>query len=1171
MKQRFSIASSPEQDNSKFYTSTYIQTADSGVQCSTGRTGSIWKRSSILFCLLFCSRALFAQSAGYLVEAEAFQFRGGWFEERSGITMGNSMLRVLGGKHGAADALTVIDIKEKGQYTVWVRSMDFKEKSGTRLFRVLVDEQPMEEAGKHGKAGFAWEKVGTIALDKKQVLLRLKDTRKNFARCDAILLTTDAGLDPNNSQAHALAKLRTKPVPVQVEQAKSPAVTPYLLIPSDSKTIAEISNSKLKLQFVTGGINNKGILAKTLVDNNGEWKSSNIIYEDHKVYLLSSQSPDLSFGNFFPSWNGSKAISHIQHDGKKIDLQEPEDLMNPFMAGDLSEAIPVEAKKISNNRIDVRYVTRDGSSIMGEWTIAKNSAHISVKLEATVARSGYYSIGLAAFQGIAPDKITNIQLPPMFQYKRLSPKAVMLPSAMMQQPLAIAETKYGSNGLVSTFICVDPTAMENDWGTPEKSPIGFAIRNESGMVQPVAFAPVLGLDESRLKGGQKIEKSFVIGSVFDGWQKAMEYVSDQVFNVKDYRTQQLGSLTDAVFNMIDLIKNDTAVGWDNELKGFYDIEADPGTAPTVVHPSPLTLISTAVIMKDEDFYLKRALPVIEYTLSRSGYRWAKDVVPTGYNNSRKTLFLNPFNSQFTTAYYEGLYQFTGGANPWINTIALPNGKIRTASGYSVNIPEWVQELAAYRLTKSGKWLSSAGVNADKFLNTSVYNNTITPLNKIPFYNASFYAYWWNLLDLYEQTKDEKYLKAAEQSAFHTIAGIRSMPQVRDTVMTIHPGNQYEGNITLWWKGNQRYRLGFPRKAGDAPEKQVPQSLVSPVGLGFEQPFTYFDPGKTVRPVFMSSWAPHLLRLYQYTKKEIFLTYARNAVIGRFTNYPGYYATGFTDITIQPDFPYRGPDVSSIYYHHIPAHLAFSWDFLITEAIQRSNNRINLPFSQQDGFVWFTNRHYGAGKGTMFDDRNVRLWMKRGLVEMNTPEINYITAVSNDRFWVVLLSESGKPSPITLKLGNNTGVAANAPAAVYTNEKNKPVKAALNAHELPLTIAAKGITAVSFPLAVTSAETALPPVKDGMKVVELGEPWGKLFLFRIRSPFGWDSIYGFLETAPINGAAVTVNCNQQTITKNAYPFEWSFPRLDMKEKMELKIRLQSGDQKVREETVTLEGN
>ena len=1129
------------------------------------------KKNIVFIWLVFFCQALFAQSAGYLVETEAFQFRGGWFEEKSGLTMGNSMLRVLGGKHGAADALTVIDVKEKGQYTVWVRAMDFKEKPGTRLSRLLVDEQPMEEAGKHGKEGFAWEKVGVVALDKKHVLLRLKDTRKNFARVDAVLLTADASYDPNNTELPQLAKLRIKPVAMQVADAKPPAVSPYLLIPADSKTIAEISNNRIKLSFATGGVNNKSIVAKTLVDDKGEWKSVNRFHEDHKVYLLSSQSPDLTFGNFFPSWNGSKAISYIQHDGKKIELQEPEDLLNPFMAGDLSEAIPVEAKKINSNRIDVKYVTSDGSSITGIWTLEKSSAHISVKLEATVANPGFDSIGLAAFQGIAPDKVTNIQLPPMFQYKRLSPNAVMMPSAMMQQPLAIAETKYGATGFVSTFISADPAMMKNEWGMPEKSPMGFAIRNEAGMVQPVAFAPVLGLEDSKLKAGQKIEKSFVIGSFYNDWQKTMEYVSDQVFKVKDYRTQQQGSLTDAVFNMIDLIKNDTAAGWSDELKGFYDIEADPKTAATVVHPSPLTLLSTAVIMNDEDFYLKRALPVIEYTLSRSGYRWAKNVVPTGYNNSRKTLFLNPFNSQFTTAYYEGLYQFTGGANTWINNIALPDGKVRAASGYSVNIPGWVQELAAYRLTRENKWLNSATANADKFLNTAVYNNTITPLSKGPFYNSQFYAYWWNLLDLYEQTKDEKYLKAAEQSAFQTIAGIRSLPQVKDTVMTIHPGNKYEGNTTLWWKGEQRYRLGFPRKAGDAPEKQVAESLVSPVGLGFEQPFTYFEPGKTVRPVFMSSWAPHLLRLYQYTKRDIFLTYARNAVIGRFTNYPGYYATGFTDLTMKADFPYKGPDVSSIYYHHIPAHLSFSWDYLITEAVQRSNNKISFPFSQQDGFVWFTNRHYGAAKGAIYDDKNVRLWMKRGLVEVNSPEINYITGVSKDKFWVALLSESANSLPVTLKIGKHAGVAANAPAAVFSNEKSKPAKAVLNDLELPLTVAGKGITVVSFPLASTSTETVVPAIKNGMKVVELGEPWGKMFLFRIRSPFGWDSIYGFLETAPINGAVVSITSQQQTITKNNYPFEWSLPKVGTNEKMELKIKLQTSDGKVHEETVTLEGN
>jgi hypothetical protein len=352
---------------------------------------------------------------------------------------------------------------------------------------------------------------------------------------------------------------------------------------------------------------------------------------------------------------------------------------------------------------------------------------------------------------------------------------------------------------------------------------------------------------------------------------------------------------------------------------------------------------------------------------------------------------------------------------------------------------------------------------------------------------------------------------------------------------------------------------------------VEQRLVSPVGLGFEQPFTYFDPGKTVRPVFMSSWAPHLLRLYQYTKRDIFLTYARNAVIGRFTNYPGYYATGFTDITMKPDFPYKGPDVSSIYYHHIPAHLSFTWDYLFTEAIQRSENRISFPYSQQDGFVWFTNRHYGAGKGSVFDDKEVRLWMKRGLVELNSPEVNYISGISKDRFWVVLLSESEKPLTVSLGLGEATGVAANSAANLYSNERSKPTRLSLSERRMPVNLAPKGFAAVSFPLAATKTETDLAPVKDGMKVQDLGEPWGRMFLFRIRSPFGWDSIYGFMETAPLEGAKVTVTCNGRTVAKDAYPFEWSFPKLRPDEKALLKITSQANGQSPKVTEIIFDGN
>lgn len=1128
------------------------------------------KRLILLFAIIACSRLFAQQHSSFLVEAEQFQVKGGWISEQSSDCLGVAMLRAIGGPVAAADALTVINVRKGGDYTVWVRSADYYAQQGTRLFGLSVDEQPMKEAGKHGVQGWAWEKVGNISLDAKQVLLRLKDTRKNFPRCDAILLTTDAALDPNKMERKALAAFRVGTPAIKITSETGALVSPPLSLTSDGSVIAEIGNDKVRMRFLRGGTNNKSIAAKTEFYINGSWKSINPVYEDHKVYLLSAQKPDLTFGAFFPGWNGTKAVSYFMHDNKKIELQDSDDLLNPFMAGDLSEAIPVDAVKRGNNAIEVKYLTRDGSIITGTWTITPGTSHVSVKLICKAAKSGYYSMALAAFQEMPWVEVTNIQLPPMFQYRRISNKPVMLLSAMMQQPLAIAETTR-DNLPFTVFVSGDTASFPLEWGSSRDAPMGFAIKNERNRVQPVAFAPVLGLKESKLDAGQTIEKDFVIGAVGADWNTALEYISNNIYKVKDYRSQRQTSLTQAIFNITDLLKNDDAAGWSPELKGFYDIEGNPKTAPTVVHSAPLALVSTAVVSKDEDFYLRRALPAIEYTLSRSGYRWAKEVVPDGFNNTPRSLILNPFTSQFTTAYYEGLYKLLGETNPWLKEIALPSDKIRRTSGYAVNVPAWVQELAAYRFTNDAGFLNAAKEGADKFINSNVKTNSATPLGKAHFYNATMYAYWWDLLDLYELTQEEKYLKAAETSAFHTIAGIRSIPQVKDALQTIHPGNNYTGNTTMWWKGDQKYRLGFPRVTGDAIEKQVPQSLVSPVGLGFEQPFTYFEPGKTVRPVYMSSWAPHLLRLYQYTGRSIFLTYARNAVIGRFANYPGYYATGFSDINMSDSFPYKGPDISSIYYHHIPPHLAFSTDFLITEAVQRSEGKLSFPYVKQDGFVWFTNRIYGSGWGRMYNDKRVRLWMKKDLVTLNTPEVNYITAVSDSKFWLVLLSESASDLPVKLKLSSEAGVAASATAALFKQGKNKSVDLKMQGHELSVQLGAKGYAAVAFPLErKPDKPEQAAPVSAGMKVLDMGAPWGKVFLFRIRSPFGWDSIYGFAETALAKGATVAITCNGQSLEKKEYPFEWSFYKLSMNEDVTVNIKLQAPDGTTKEEAWKSQG-
>ncbi|MBS0030396.1 hypothetical protein ACTJJ0_25805 [Chitinophaga sp. 22321] len=1121
--------------------------------------------------LIGCLPAIPAQAqTSYLLEAEDFQFKGGWQPESvAGAQVSNHhILRVFSGKIKAADAMTVINIKAAGNFAIWVRTPDYPaDRPGTRLFGITVNGQALEkESGQHGKDGYYWEKAGTAALDAGENVIALKDTRSNFGRCDAIFLTA-AGADPNEEKLATLQRFKITPLTATYTPPTDKTAAAAVRVPPGSAAMATLSNDRLQLQFVKALAADGApcLAAISSIKENNRWRHLQNGSDAHRIFLLSAVVPQISFGSFFPSWNGSTAYGSFQSRGKIFPVLAPESLANPFLAGLRRECFPVAVKQLSSKTIEVTYETNDKETLRGVWQLETGSRHLLLTLTYIPKQTGYYSLAVTAFSGVEKEEVTSIQLPPMFQYQRIPDNPVMLPSALMPQPLAMMETKQ-PQGNLTTFITGTLADFPPDWGEATVSPMGFAIKNAANQVQPAAFSPVLGLDNSQVEAGKTLTRQFALGALASGWNDAMEYISDSIYHVTDYRTQERTSLTETIFNITDLIRNDTAAGWAHDLKGFYDIEANPAVVPTVVQAAPLAVISAAILERDEAFYTSRALPAIEYTLSRSGFRWAKNVSGTSFNTNKQSLLLSPFNSQFTTAYYEALHQLLGGANPWLEAIALPGNKVRPARGYSVNIPVWTQELAAYRLTKNKNWLNAAAAHAKEFIASEVYGTKTVPLGKQPFYNASFYAYWWELPDLYEVTGDTSFLAAATTSAFQTLAGIRVYPEVKDQLQTIHPGGKYEGNTTLWWKGGEKYRLGFPRKQGDAPEKQVPQRLVSPVGLGFEQPYTFFDPGKLVRPVFMSSWAPHLLRLFQDEHREIFETYARNAVIGRFTNYPGYYGTGYTDITMQPDFPYKGPDVSSVYYHHIPPHLAFTLDFLVTEAIQRSHGKVNFPYGKQDGFVWFNNRVFGGGSGRIFDDGAVRLWMKRGLVKVDQPALNYVTAISGSRFWMLLLNESHSETVGTVHIGKEVMVKDSTAATCYACANDSLSVLPMSNRQLRVAVPGKGFMALSFPLSARPASIPVDPVQNGMQVLDLGAGTGKCYAFRIRSPFGWDAIYTYLESAPEAGLQATFIMNGESRTVAAYPFESSFYPVKMAAGAVLKVKVRNAGGEEKEGTI-----
>lgn len=95
-------------------------------------------------------------------------------------------------------AITGIVVSEPGTYTLWVRSRDFDTQQGRRKFKIMINEEESAvEFGTHGEVGYGWQSGGTFSLNAGTTVLKLYDSSQYFARCDKMLLTTDASFVPN--------------------------------------------------------------------------------------------------------------------------------------------------------------------------------------------------------------------------------------------------------------------------------------------------------------------------------------------------------------------------------------------------------------------------------------------------------------------------------------------------------------------------------------------------------------------------------------------------------------------------------------------------------------------------------------------------------------------------------------------------------------------------------------------------------------------------------------------------------------------------------------------------------------------------------------------------------------------------------------------------------------
>ena len=156
-----------------------------------------------VLCLLVSSLVCVAQSTkpGVLIEAESFAYTGGWVVDQQFVDqMGSAFLLAHGMGVPVADAKTEIDVPVAGTYHVWVRTRywvaPWKVAGSPGRFQVLLNGAPLTQTFGTEGAAWHWQNGGTVRLKKGRTPVALHDLTGFEGRCDAILLTMDAGLKP---------------------------------------------------------------------------------------------------------------------------------------------------------------------------------------------------------------------------------------------------------------------------------------------------------------------------------------------------------------------------------------------------------------------------------------------------------------------------------------------------------------------------------------------------------------------------------------------------------------------------------------------------------------------------------------------------------------------------------------------------------------------------------------------------------------------------------------------------------------------------------------------------------------------------------------------------------------------------------------------------------------
>ncbi|NQU41921.1 hypothetical protein HQ520_01455 [bacterium] len=1033
--------------------------------------------------------------ADVLVVHSSFQRFGTWLPLHTGNAFDRRVLsgRKDGEKNTTIPAQAVVHMPRVGTWRVWVRCMRSRDnRPGFWFFDVRIGETYQERFSDEGiHEGYGWEDGGTVQLSAGDVSVELIDSSAQHARFEAILLTPDLDKRPSDNYEDLLATAE-----VFQPRYTDRAPIPPAWATSNAPPIAEerIENNRVRVGFFETPSGGRTIIQKqTLVCEQDRWYAAGARSDLFAWLVVGARSTTVA---------GDYDLSSDMWDSIVDGHNAPTAIRTPniFDTGVVNWLVPTQMRRIDDQTIELT-AECDLGRLVATWSLSPDAWEPRVQCRFTPARAGSYSLGMFAGPEKPLAEVDYVLCPKPYLGKYVPPVPVLVrenasPNACSLMTLPLA-SRVGDSAQATFGIVPDPASYPYHWATPMDSRFGLGIRGPQGGVQPWLFSPLPGRPEGHLNKGQTFTFSYRPLFQIGGWNDLFRHVTDDILAVRDVKKNYYCSLTDAIFNVQDLVMADWKFsGWSDRAMAFAYVEL---RFNSFNHSAPLALVENYLFTEDLDWYAKRTIPTLAFQVSRKGFmtlpgkenRWSYPPPPLSGGGG------------YPPSVNAGFYLMSQGRTPAFRAYGFPEtldpryqDPERLPDVNPARYGYFFEDIYRYQLTQDPALLERARKGADAYIETKVKPTPTERISGTAFEIQVTAPNIPSLLSMYEITKEKKYLDAAEESTRKLLAhGTWVQPKVPDGNVLLSAEKlkkeQFIHDIQTYgysFNGDTRmilgYRevddhnvkdpLGVPMVRTEAfdriQDETVPAWLLSRVGLNVEGDVNMihgsFDPHFRAwqgANITMNCYAPDLVRLSQYTGDPFYETVARHETLGRSANYPGYYINHMSTIYMKPDYPYEGPDVTVKEYTHIPVYLAKLQDFLITQAWAWSDCCIEFPWVRQYGYCYFDNKVYGFAPGKFFDQDDMWIWLKRGLIQVDNVQIDWLGARKEGLFAAALMNEDDHPVEVTVSLGEAvTGKTSFAGSATTYDASGKRSTAPVRNSRLTLTVPAKGLVAFAIP-------------------------------------------------------------------------------------------------------------